>query len=155
MPAGANARIVAAAVRDWPAPTGDGRGAMPERSRALVYACSGCSNVAQLANTVAVRLDRSGLAEMSCIAGVGGNVKPLVRKAASGIPILALDGCPLHCVRNCLAQHGIEAGVHVTLSERGLRKRNGESCSPDDADALFDELSALLSEDPRLQTTQA
>ncbi|HAQ85985.1 MAG TPA: zinc-binding protein, partial [Pseudomonas sp.] len=40
----------------------------------LVYACSGCSNVAQLANTLAVRLDRAGLAEMSCIAGVGGRV---------------------------------------------------------------------------------
>ena len=29
----------------------------------LVYSCSGCSNVAQLANTLAVRLDRAGLAE--------------------------------------------------------------------------------------------
>jgi len=28
----------------------------------LVYSCSGCSNVAQLANTLAVRLDRAGLA---------------------------------------------------------------------------------------------
>ncbi|WP_317850995.1 MULTISPECIES: putative zinc-binding protein, partial [unclassified Pseudomonas] len=40
----------------------------------LVYSCSGCSNVAQLANTVALRLDRAGLAEMSCIVGVGGHV---------------------------------------------------------------------------------
>ena len=39
----------------------------------LVYSCSGCSSAAQLANHVALRLDRAGVAEMSCIAGVGGD----------------------------------------------------------------------------------
>jgi len=38
----------------------------------LVYSCSGCSSAAQLANQLAIRLDREGLAETSCIAGVGG-----------------------------------------------------------------------------------
>ena len=38
----------------------------------LVYSCSGCSNVAQLANDIAVWMSREGVAEMSCIAGVGG-----------------------------------------------------------------------------------
>ena len=42
--------------------------------RPLIYSCSGCSSAAQLANHVAVRLDRAGVAEMSCIAGVGGDV---------------------------------------------------------------------------------
>jgi len=32
---------------------------------ALVYSCSGCSSTAQLANSLAVRLDRSGEAQMS------------------------------------------------------------------------------------------
>ena len=47
----------------------------------LVYACSGCSNVAQLANQLAVELDRSGAAQMSCISGVGGGVAALVKLA--------------------------------------------------------------------------
>jgi uncharacterized metal-binding protein len=33
----------------------------------------------QLANHLALRIDRTGAAEMSCIAGLGGDVKPLVR----------------------------------------------------------------------------
>ncbi len=33
----------------------------------LVYSCSGCSNVAQLANDIAVKLNSDGIAEMSCI----------------------------------------------------------------------------------------
>ena len=63
---------------------------MSTPNRPLVYSCSGCSNVAQLANALAVRLDREGLAEMSCIAGVGGRVPALVSKARSGRPILAI-----------------------------------------------------------------
>lgn len=47
----------------------------------LVYSCSGCSSIAQLANQVAVQLDREQVAEMSCIAGVGGGVKSLVKKS--------------------------------------------------------------------------
>ena len=72
--------------------------------RPLVYSCSGCSSAAQLANHVALRLDRAGVAEMSCIAGVGGDVASLVRTARSGRPIIALDGCPLNCVQGCLTR---------------------------------------------------
>ena len=88
----------------------------------LVYACSGCSNVAQLANDVAVRLDRTRVAEMSCIAGLGGDVVPLVKKAKSGRPIVAIDGCRLHCVAATLARHGLSPGVHVVLTDFGFRK---------------------------------
>ena len=110
----------------------------------LVYSCSGCSNVGQLANTLALRLDRADVAEMSCIAGVGGNVPALVRKAQSGRRILALDGCQLHCVKSCLAQHGVTADLHLTLNEFGLRKRYGEDCTEEEADQLFAEVSDLL-----------
>lgn len=98
----------------------------------LVYSCSGCSNVAQLANRVAVAMDREGEAEMSCIAGVGAGIAPLVKVARSGRRIIAIDGCHLHCVTASLAQAGVAADTHVVLSEHGMRKRYGEDC--DDAD---------------------
>jgi uncharacterized metal-binding protein len=88
----------------------------------LIYSCSGCSNIAQLANQLAIELDRENLAEMSCIAGVGGGVKKLVKLAQSGRPIIALDGCALHCVKHCLAQQGVDATLHFTLSDFGLKK---------------------------------
>ena len=113
----------------------------------IIYSCSGCSNVAQLANTLAVRLDRAGLAEMSCIAGVGGDVKALVKKAQSPRPIIVIDGCHLHCAKACLSRHDVEADVHVTLSDYGLRKRYGEDCSTEEADQLFNEFSAIIASD--------
>ncbi len=127
---------------------------MSDPSLPLVYSCSGCSNVAQLANTLAVRLDRAGLAEMSCIAGVGGRVNSLINRAVSGRPILALDGCKLQCVRGCLEQHGVTANVHITLSSLGLKKRYGEDFSSETVDQVYGEMVTLISSDRRLQLTQ-
>ena len=91
--------------------------AMPahDPSLPLVYSCSGCSSAAQLANHVAVKLDRRGVAEMSCIAGVGGDVPYLVKIAKSGRPIVVLDGCALVCVKSSLARHGIAPDRHYQL----------------------------------------
>lgn len=112
----------------------------------LIYSCSGCSNIAQLANRLAVELDREGAAEMSCIAGVGGNVSALVRKAQSGREIIALDGCQLHCVKNCLAQCGVTADSHYTLTDFNLKKQYGIDCSEQE----FQEIKAVVSDDPLL-----
>lgn len=46
-----------------------------KKDKPLVYSCSGCSSAAQMSNYLAVQLDRMGIAETPCIAGVGGNIK--------------------------------------------------------------------------------
>lgn len=114
------------------------------RELPLVYSCSGCSNAAQLANTLAVRMDRAGLAEMSCIAGVGGDVKSLVNKAHSGRPIVVLDGCALHCAKHCLKRHGIEPALHVDLSGLGIKKRYHEDVSLTEIHRVWKELLVLV-----------
>ncbi len=115
-----------------------------DRNLPIVYACSGCSSAAQLANFVAVRLDRSGLAEMSCIAGVGGDVPSLVKTARSGRPIVALDGCPLVCVKSSLARHGIAPDQHHQLHAYGVRKRQHEDFDPAQAQQVLEQVSAGL-----------
>ncbi|MFU8785536.1 putative zinc-binding protein [Aliidiomarina sp.] len=118
----------------------------------LVYSCSGCSNVAQLANDIAVWLSREGVAEMSCIAGVGGHVRSIVKTAKSGRDIIALDGCPLACVRNTLAQHNIEPKWHIELTRMGLKKDNQENCTLADTyhalDYVYQQIGLNLHETP-------
>ena len=106
----------------------------------LVYSCSGCSSAAQMVNYLALSLDRTGAAEMSCIAGVGGGIEPLLRLARSGRPILALDGCPLVCVKESLAQYGIEPQAHVVLSDYGVKKRRHADFDLDEANRLLPEM---------------
>lgn len=114
----------------------------------LVYSCSGCSSAAQLANHVAVRLDREGVAEMSCIAGVGGDVPKLVKLARSGRPIIALDGCPLVCVKSSLARHGITPARHFQLHEYGVKKRNHQDFDPAEAAQVLARIQADLHDHP-------
>ena len=114
----------------------------------LVYSCSGCSSAAQLANHLALQLDRRGLAEMSCIAGVGGDVPHLLKIAHSGRPLIALDGCPLVCVRSTLARHGLVAERHYQLQQYGVRKRQHEDFDPEQAAAVLERVAADLQAAP-------
>ena len=114
----------------------------------IVYSCSGCSSAAQLANHVALRLDRCGAAEMSCIAGVGGDVPHLMKTARSGRPIIALDGCPLVCVKSTLARHGIEPARHYQLQQYGVKKRAHEDFDPAQAALVLERVLDDLRDEP-------
>ena len=93
-----------------------------KKSLPLVYSCSGCSSAAQTTNYLAIQLDRRHLAEMSCIAGVGGDVPKLVKVAKSGRPIIAMDGCALACVKSALARHGLKPDSYHQLQNYGVEK---------------------------------
>jgi uncharacterized metal-binding protein len=88
----------------------------------VVYACSGCSDAGELADRIARQLTREGVAEMSCLAGIGGRVKPLVNKAASAERILAIDGCPLNCTRHTLELAGFKDFEHLELHKLSILK---------------------------------
>lgn len=119
-----------------------------EASLPLVYSCSGCSSAAQLANQVALQLDRQGVAEMSCIAGVGGNVPKLMKVARSGRPIIALDGCPLVCVKSSLARHDITPTRHYQLQQYGIKKRPHQDFDPEQAAMVLERVVADLQATP-------
>ncbi len=113
----------------------------------IVYSCSGCSSAAQMANYMAINLDRNEIAEMSCIVGVGGNVKNLVRTAKSGRKIIAIDGCSLACSKACLENHAITPDIHIDLSKHGVKKRLHEDFEKEQANNL---LQVLKNEIPNL-----
>ncbi len=126
----------------------------PSDKLPLVYACSGASSAAQMANYIAVKLDRLKAAEMSCIAGVGGNVKPLVRTAKSGRPIIALDGCPLQCAAQILKRQGLQADKHYDLSQMGVSKKYHEDFNPAQAARLLEQIQQeLVSAEPPGEAT--
>lgn len=108
-----------------------------EIMKPIVYSCSGCSSAAQMANYLAVQLDRKGIAEMSCIAGVGGNVKKLVQTAHSGRNIIVIDGCPLACAKACLSNHSIEPDAHIELTSFGVAKRQRQNFDKKQADEIL------------------
>lgn len=104
--------------------TTDSPGTTVKKPATVVYACSGCSDAGELADRIARRLSREGAAEMSCLAGIGGRVKPLVHKATAAERILAIDGCPLNCTRHTLELAGFKNFDHLELHALGFRKHS-------------------------------
>ena len=92
------------------------------KPRIVIYACSGCSDAGELADRTARVLSQQNLGEMSCLAGIGGRVKPLMLRVAQAEHIVAIDGCPLNCTRHTLAQAGFTNVHHLELHRLGLRK---------------------------------
>ncbi|MBS1666347.1 MAG: putative zinc-binding protein [Bacteroidetes bacterium] len=121
----------------------------------LVYSCSGCSSAAQMANYIAVQLDRKEIAEMSCIAGVGGNVKKLVKTALSGRKIIAIDGCPLACAHACLGNHAVTPDLHFDLTKLGVEKRQHEDFSPLQAKEIFNHIKENIARQLELGFAEA
>ena len=95
---------------------------IPANGTAIVYACSGCSDAGELADRIARQLTRDGVAEMSCLAGIGGRVKSLVSKAEKAERILVIDGCPLNCAAHTLRLAGFQKFDHLELHKIGIRK---------------------------------
>lgn len=88
----------------------------------LIFACSGAADVGAIADQAARRLTKDGVGKMFCLAGVGGRVSGIMATTESAARILAIDGCPLNCVKNCLEQAGFKKYEHLQLADLSMEK---------------------------------
>ncbi len=88
----------------------------------LIFACSGAADVGAIADQTARLMTRTGQGKMFCLAGIGGRVSGIMKSTEAAARILAVDGCPLNCVRNCLQQAGINNFQHLQLADLGMEK---------------------------------
>jgi uncharacterized metal-binding protein len=91
------------------------------KSIPILFACSGCSNVGELTDKVARELNRRGIVEMSCLAGIGAT-KPHFLKKLADREVWIIDGCPIECSLGVFAQLGEHIDVHIRLHDLGVRK---------------------------------
>lgn len=88
----------------------------------LIFACSGAADVGAVADQAARKLTEDGAGSMFCMAGLAGQVKPIMEKTRSASTILAIDGCPLNCVKSGLAAAGFSNFEHLQLADLGMTK---------------------------------
>jgi uncharacterized metal-binding protein len=90
----------------------------------LIFACSGAADVGAVADQAARKLTREGAGKMFCLAGVGGRVGGIMKTTESATKILAIDGCPLACAKNCLEEAGFTKYEYLQLADLGMVKGN-------------------------------
>jgi uncharacterized metal-binding protein len=98
----------------------------------LVAACSGRSNVGQIANRLMVEMDRMGILRSFCITGVGAGFSGFIESARAADLVL-IDGCPEGCGKKVLENHGVEPKRYFVVTEFGIKK--GDVDDNLDADA--------------------
>lgn len=114
-----------------------------EKRPTLIFSCSGCADVGEIADRVARGLTAGGEGKMFCLAGIGGRVPGIMKTVAEAPALVAIDGCPLDCAASCLAQAGFTGYAHVRLTDGGFIK--GQSPATDDAvTRAMDQTRALM-----------
>jgi uncharacterized metal-binding protein len=101
----------------------------------MILACSGASNVGQLANQAAVELTQEGFGKMFCLAGVGAHLSGFVQSAKDVPVLVAVDGCDVGCAKGILDHAGIEPAAHIVLTREGLEKNKNLNLIKEDVEA--------------------
>lgn len=109
--------------------TGNDKNGSRAGGQTLIYACSGASDVGELADRSARRLAADGIGRMTCLAGVGSKANGFIAMAAEASRLLVIDGCPQECAKKTIEAAGFQEAIHMRLdslgSEKGLPLRPG------------------------------
>lgn len=87
-----------------------------------IVACSGGSNVGQIANQAAIELAKAKVGGFFCLAGIGAHIKGMVKSGKEADLIVAIDGCPVQCAAKTLQHEEIEPAIQVIVTELGIEK---------------------------------
>ncbi len=89
----------------------------------IVYACSGCADVGEVADQVSRKLREDGFAtpKASCLAGIGAGLTPFIDAAKKANTVVTIDGCEVGCAKMIIDNIGLKPHA-IFLSAMGLEK---------------------------------
>ncbi len=100
----------------------EGKGCSCKGGAKLIFSCSGAADVGEIADRAARQMTKEGAGKMFCLAGIGGRVEGIMKTTEAADMILALDGCPLDCVKKTLEQAGFDRFTHLRVTDLGMEK---------------------------------
>lgn len=110
----------------------------------LIFACSGGSNVGQIANQAAVELTKESLGKLFCLAGIGGHVSGIVESTKAAKRLVAIDGCPVKCAQKTLEHSGFKPDVLVVVTDLGIEKASRPIFKEEDCRLIVDQVKEEL-----------
>jgi uncharacterized metal-binding protein len=104
----------------------------------MILACSGASNVGQLADQAAVELTKEGFGKMFCLAGVGGHLGGFVQSAKDVPQMVAIDGCEIGCGKTILERAEVPVKSYLVLTGLGIKKNKDFHLKREEIDKVKD-----------------
>ena len=87
----------------------------------IVLACSGASDLGQITDLVARKLNDNNVRKMNCLAVVGANIKKSIENFKKK-NILMLDSCPIDCGKQILDNAGFTNYKYMRVTDIGYKK---------------------------------
>ena len=75
-----------------------------------------------IADRATRKLTADGAGKMYCLAGIGGRVPGILKTTEEAAKILAINGCPLDCIKLSLEEAGFTEFEHMKVTDLGLEK---------------------------------
>lgn len=89
---------------------------------ALIFACSGGSNVGQITNEAAKQLDREGVGKFFCLIGLPAGIEGIMANTRGADRVICLDGCGVGCAKKVLDAADVPISTYVVATGCGIEK---------------------------------
>ena len=109
-----------------------------------IVACSGASNVGQIANQAAIDLAKEKVGGFFCLAGVGAHIKGMIKSAKEADLFVSIDGCPVQCAAKTLQHAEIEPAIQVIVTELGIEKSHDITVDKKDCSIVVEKVKEEL-----------
>ena len=113
---------------------------------ALLYACSGGANVAEISDKAARELMYAGEGTMFCLAGLGADIQGMIQTAKDADINLVIDGCPMDCARKIFDKCGVTNYVLIKVTDLGIEKVKGVRCTQEEVDKTIARCREILAQ---------
>ena len=102
----------------------------------LIFACSGGSNVGQITNEAAKKLDKEGVGRFFCLAGVGAMLDGMIANAKGADRVVAIDGCSVACAKVACDKAEVPISTYVVATELGIEKGHHFNITDDEVETV-------------------
>lgn len=109
-----------------------------------ILACSGASNVGQITNEVAKKLDIEKQGRFFCLAGVGGHIGGMVTSVEGSDKVLVIDGCSVACAKLTMDEAGLNGYDYMVVTDLGIEKNHDFELDAADIDKTLETCRAML-----------
>jgi uncharacterized metal-binding protein len=111
--------------------------------KTLILGCSGGSNVGQIANNAMIELDKSGVGNAYCLAGVGAALSGFIESVKSSRTIV-IDGCPVGCAKKAFEKYDLTPSLYFVVTEIGIEKKHAFDMLGHETDRALDHIKSHL-----------
>jgi len=109
-----------------------------------IFPCVGAANVGQLSNKIAIELEKRGIGNLMCTAGIGARAPGLMKSAEASDRIITINGCPVNCATKTMELAGFKVDREIMISDLGIKKTKDRDLKDEEVAEVLEKVLEIL-----------